>query len=102
MPEFAWLAGLIEGEGCFTLGQGKYLRFSLSLTDLDVLEMALSISGIGHINGPYTRKSGTKQYWIWQSQKNEDVRTLIGHIYDYMGSRRKAQINECLMAQGGN
>lgn len=63
--DIAWVAGLLEGEGYFGCRiattknrPGKaYLqvRICVNMTDEDVLRRAQSITGAGHINGPYTR-----------------------------------------------
>lgn len=35
--DIIWLAGLLEGEGCFLLERKKYTRIILSMTDKDVV-----------------------------------------------------------------
>ena len=35
--DIMWLAGLLEGEGCFSLAQGKYPLIVLKMTDGDVV-----------------------------------------------------------------
>lgn len=38
LTDVAWLAGLLEGEGCIRLFQGKYPLISLGMVDGDVVQ----------------------------------------------------------------
>ena len=38
--DLGWLAGLLEGEGCFRLNRGKYPVIALAMTDEDVVVKA--------------------------------------------------------------
>ena len=41
--DIAWLAGLLEGEGCFRLDKGKYPIIRLGMGDEDVVVRAASL-----------------------------------------------------------
>ncbi len=43
LTDIAWLAGLLEGEGWFTLRKGRYPVIGLSMTSGDVVAKAASI-----------------------------------------------------------
>jgi hypothetical protein len=103
--ERAWVAGLLEGEGCFfpieykTKGYGPYTyaRVAVLMTDLDVLQRLQEITGIGHINGPTPRKDPRhKPIWHWVASKNKESIILMRAVYPLMGERRRARIDEVL------
>jgi len=55
----AWLAGLVEGEGCIRLQKSnKSVGASVivQMTDGDVIERLQSITGLGCVTGPYYKK----------------------------------------------
>lgn len=56
-----WLAGLLEGEACFSLSGGKAnsARIALSMTDGDIVRRAAAILGTG-VKGPVQPKQPTK------------------------------------------
>lgn len=106
--ELAWLAGLLEGEGCFKIFQDtrpkldgtRSWRYAvyIKMTDLDVLERARDIGGVGTIctaNSP-SKPEHYKPSWQWQVQRNTDALWLMRTILPYMGTRRSAKIHEIL------
>jgi hypothetical protein len=103
--ELAWVAGLLEGEGCFfpieykTKGYGPYTyaRVAVLMTDVDVLQRLQEFTGIGHFNGPTPRKDPRhKPIWHWVASKNKESITLTKAVYPLMGERRRARIDEVL------
>ena len=94
--EIQWLAGLLEGEGCFHGYRGKYAnpKVQLVMTDSDVVERAAKIMDV----------SSTKQKHITLGGKNIYRANVYGPhavgwmmtLYPLMGQRRKAKIRECL------
>lgn len=96
-----WIAGLLEGEGCFYYNpkrrsKGSYMWIKLAMTDKDVIERAASIMNC-NIQGPYTR--------VGTTHKPVYVATLYGRyavawmmtLYTLMGERRKETIKEILL-----
>ena len=96
-----WLAGLLEGEGCFHFNPnrrsvGSYIWIKLAMTDKDVVEKAATIMGC-NVQGPYIRKGTT--------YKPVYVATLYGRyavawmmtLYQLMGTRRKEAIHKILI-----
>lgn len=58
--EIAWMAGLLEGEGCFTAEGGqrarfRYPRITLGMTDRDVVERA-SVLFDARVQAPITHR----------------------------------------------
>jgi hypothetical protein len=92
----AWLAGLYEGEGSCSLVHGR-LQVQIKMTDLDVLERALEIAGVGRIYGPYRRSEAWKPCWTFIVYREEDAQALLGRLRPYLLSRRGQQIDDALV-----
>lgn len=102
LQESTWLAGLLEGEGCFrvqmnntTPGSRDRLKVQLKMTDKDVIERAYSLAPGGTISLEKSKSPKHKDAWRleWQGQRAEN---LMRRIHSYMGERRHAKIAECL------
>jgi hypothetical protein len=98
MVDLAWVAGLVEGEGCFLPicrnGNEASLRVQVRMTDLDVLERLMSIVNIGNVTGPEYNGRNTPVY-TWQCGRTADSLALMWALYPYMGERRRKKIWEC-------
>lgn len=97
-----WAAGLIEGEGCFTIRKrpGKNctdLRITVGSTDEDVVRKLRIVIGFGSITyRPQPATRGNKPCWVWQVGRREHVYALCAALYPFMGLRRQARIRELL------
>ena len=98
--DFAWLSGLLEGEGSFytrTPIQGKVgarPEISIGMTDKDVLERAAPLMA-GKVYGPYT--AGGRKKPIWYVKKTGiGALSLMVSLFATMGERRQAQIQKAL------
>lgn len=108
--ELHWLAGILEGEGCFHLqskkSSGVYIQISMNMTDEDVVRKAQKIAGVGKVYGPYQRKApsgaAAKQVWLWQVMKQADAAALMMTLYPLMGQRRQNKITELLAVWRAN
>lgn len=101
----AWLAGLIEGEGCWYWrkpspngGRGG-LGLSVEMNDLDVLQTAHRIAGVGP--APRHKKVRTTRYGQsdshqWQVQSTAEVVALMFALFPWMHERRRATIRQLL------
>jgi len=98
IKDLYWVAGLIEGEGCFFLYESgnSCLRFSMSLTEKAVLEHAQKIIGLGTIRGPYHNKKRTKPFWVWGISRDRDVAALMMTLYPLMWDNRQETIDDLL------
>lgn len=96
--DIAWAAGLIEGEGCFTLhSDGKRAYFIMDMTDKDVLENFQKVFPNTNLRGPYVHKNKPHQKSRWRIDAYGDKCTeVMKAVYPYMGIRRKAKINSLL------
>jgi hypothetical protein len=100
--EVYWLAGLLEGEGCFTTNKqsyGIYPVVRIYMTDRDVLFKARQISGVGTIHGPYMRKGHRIPISAW-CVTGVPATALMKRVFPYMGERRRQRINELFELTG--
>jgi hypothetical protein len=90
----AWLAGLIEGEGCFYIQPGRTgsSLIKVQMTDEDVIRKCERIAGCGVITGPHHRVAGQKAVWTWTVARGKHVLALAYAIYPFMCSRRQAKL----------
>ena len=96
MPDIYWLAGLLEGEGCFTTQGASRMKLKLALVmnDLDIMQRAAVLLG-GHV-GPRQRQN-PRHHQSYQIQ-------LYGHLaagwmmtlYLLLGERRRKRIRTLL------
>lgn len=96
--DIAWLAGIIEGEGCINISKPNkgnsnyYARLNVKMTDYDVLAKAQRIFG-GSIKGPEIQDR-KKPAWSWQVANRKDLARILLAIVPLMGERRSAKILE--------
>lgn len=92
--EWAWAAGLFEGEGSILVtGRPGYgIRLQLKMTDEDVVRRFRDITG-GVVRGPYQSHQDDghkrKPYWMWQSDRT-DPRHILRRFEPWLGRRRAA------------
>ncbi len=111
--EIIWLAGLLEGESCFSVGTRsvrrgvgrKFPRVQVNMCDLDVLEHARKASGglgtpIQRVATPSRLKKEKEYGWTpsysWAVQGETEAYALMVMVYPWMGHRRKARIRELI------
>ena len=90
----AWLAGLIEGEGCFYVQPNKHGSsiIKVSMTDEDVILKARKISGCGKVHGPSNHIPGNKPVWTWTVAKASHVFALSFAIFPFLCKRRSEKL----------
>jgi hypothetical protein len=91
--ETLWLAGLFEGEGCFTTRRNRHeIRIALSMTDEDVvLKAAIAVGGPSVRVHSRKRKVHYKPTFEFELVGDRAV-TFCQRILPFMGQRRKARI----------
>ena len=93
--DLGWLAGLIEGEGCFSCnqaGDGRWTRrLQVTSTDLDVLERCQSITGVGTICMQRAETERTKTCWTWRVYRWAEIERVIALVFLDLGRRRRDQ-----------
>lgn len=95
--ELGWLAGWLEGEGCFCPSNNHgYRRVTISAKsiDHDVIKYVHTLTGVGTVS--FTRCVGRNDIWTWQVRVREDVTALASAILPLMHSRRHKRISEVL------
>ena len=96
--ELHWLAGLLEGEGCFTTKSGDHsrCRVIVKMCDEDVIDKAWELMPdakkytIEHKNPKHST------IYSLELMKQEKVVEVMLAVYPLMGKRRKARIDELL------
>lgn len=103
--EIAWLAGILEGEGCFTnsfQNGNDYStpRLQLSMTDKDVVEKAAVLLQ-SKVTSTDWRTKGDKAVFRTTLARRDDLKMILENIYPHMGQRRQNKIDELLQVLGG-
>ena len=90
--DLMWLAGLLEGEGCFRYAESPTLE--LQMTDEDVVARAAQITQRNYLVKKNRTVKGKHIYHLRVfSQHAIDI---MQELYPHMGARRKAQIDLCI------
>lgn len=107
--QLAWMAGYLEGEGCFSLGRGRYVQIFVASTDRDVIERVSDLWGGTHIG--VQRQAGTlpqsgapspNAQTLWRtSLSGKRADALLRAVKPLMGQRRRARIQEIMAARRG-
>jgi len=96
--QVAWIAGLVEGEGCISVGSchgWQRASVSVAMTDYDVILRLQQWSGVGCITAA-RRIAGKKQAWVWTVNKQVDLADLLSKIFPFLCSRRQAKAQSAL------
>ncbi|QIG69442.1 putative LAGLIDADG/HNH homing endonuclease protein [Rhizobium phage RHph_N3_13] len=99
-----WAAGILEGEGCFSLNKKKdrlntYISaIHCEMTDEDVIKSLFEIFKVGNYY-PIKKRADDiirKPSWRWTVYKQADVFGVLMKISPYMHSRRKEKISHLI------
>jgi len=99
LQALAWLAGLLEGEGCFTAGVASpSARIVLHMADRDVVERAARLLG-GEVS--LLRPATEKHKAMWRTEVGSvAAREAMELLLPLMGERRSSRIRELLANPG--
>jgi len=86
----AWLAGLLEGEGHFTVS-GKSVCIGVEMSDKDIIDRVKSTVGAGNLTGPRLRKN-YKPLYTWRLTMRPEIEQLAVYLLPHMGERRTKQL----------
>lgn len=93
-----WLAGLLEGEGCFAVRMDRRktpycpsLRVRCVMSDEDVMEKLVKLAGFGSLR-PTWKREGHKDLWSWDGCGSSLVKEFEIVLYPFLGIRRQKQI----------
>lgn len=99
MNDLYWLAGLLEGEGCFTITKmapGGSIVISVGSADLDVIERIKKIMGGPNIiQRRKANPKATKPHYQFQVCSRTAVAWMMT-LYTLLSVRRRARIMELL------
>ena len=94
LRDLYWFAGLMEGEGCFSLRRGCDLTIEVGSTDNDVIDRVKSIFDFGLVN-QRNLPSG-KVFHTWTVLGQTHAAGLMMTLLPLMGKRRSERIMQCL------
>lgn len=93
--QLAWVAGLLEGEGCFDFNRKPYPRVRMETTDHDTaLRLQAVVGGASTVNPRTKAKPHFKQSWMWRLSTASEAIALMRALYPMMSARRKQRIDE--------
>ena len=105
--ELMWVAGLLEGEGCFrwhrdNQQRGRYIyvrpRVICAMTDRDVIDRLQAVTGLGRVSLGRKTAPRHKDYWSWVVSRDGDAIALMRTLHPHMGDRRRAKIEDILIS----
>lgn len=105
--EYAWAAGVLEGEGCFAIFRRSDRRSTTGvaihceMTDEDVVLRLREVFGVGTIhlrpNVAGRRDArNRKPTWIWSVQNHAGIAEVILRVGIHLCERRRAKAAELL------
>lgn len=91
--EAAWVAGIIEGEGCIdgNASSARYARVRVEMADFDVIDRLHALVG-GRVSTPARRAAHHKPTRLLTVTKKDEVWPLLDAIEPWMSSRRAWKI----------
>lgn len=99
--EAAWLAGILEGEGCFDFNNGnnhQYPRIRIEMRDKDVIErVAVLCGGNGRVRET-TRIEKHHNTFKFQVCQKDRVQEVLAAIRPWMSERRGEKIDSMLVS----
>jgi hypothetical protein len=96
--ELYWLAGLLEGEGCFSArlnGGFRDILVTVQMTDRDVVEKVQRLTGIGTVGVKRDKRPNRKTLYEWYAT-GANAYQLMQRLLPLMGERRAAKITELI------
>src|SRR5574341_1862045 len=90
----AWLAGLLEGEGCFSR-RGNCVTIQLYMSDRDIVERSRRFVHAPSISERVSKRPNHKTCYYW-TLSGPHAASWMMTIYPLMGERRQARIRELL------
>jgi hypothetical protein len=95
----AWLAGIIEGEGCFQKGYGgrgreARINISVHMTDRDIVERVARLFGVSvYTYPPMKSRVGWKTSYLARTSGRKAL-AIMDAIEPFLGERRLATMRE--------
>jgi hypothetical protein len=96
--EVAWVAGIIEGEGCFSFKSNNQAAVIVCMVDKDVIDQLAAWTGVGVVVPKRARRSQYQDQWRWTVTAQNDFLALAEKIRPWMKARRGARLDEVCAA----
>lgn len=90
--QIAWLAGLLEGEGCF--GFSHHIFIALGMTDRDTVAKVAALLNT-KLRGPYRPSRGNKDMYYTTAYGYKAASWMM-ILFSFLSVRRRAVICEAL------
>ena len=95
--EWAWFAGLYEGEGSVVASlKNHQTHLTITSTDRDVLERARKIAGCGNINTWVPEQRNWRTRYTLTITRRDDVFYLLEKMRPWLGRRRTEQADKVI------
>jgi hypothetical protein len=91
--DLAWIAGIVEGEGCYSYSKSPNIQ--VSMTDGDVIDKLHALMAGSSRHSPWMRKDGYKPVHTLVVHGSDAIGWMMT-LYSFMGVRRRARIREIL------
>lgn len=95
----AWLAGIVEGEGCIHIRSKERSRgvaLIVAMTDEDIVARVHNIAGAGTVRQLAPRRHGYKTLHTWKVTYRHDVAAILNALLPHLGNRRSAKARSAL------
>ena len=93
----AWLAGLIDGEGCLDSPRGNP-RLRIKMSDMDIVLRAAAIMGATTYREDDPRPYVDRKPLLVAQTTGDNAVAVMRAVLPWMGSRRSAKITEIVLA----
>lgn len=95
LTDLHWLAGLLEGEGSFYLGESSTPSIVVTMTDLEPVRKASILMGSKSVTSSTVTSAGKRVYRTSLSRAKK-VRKLLLLLMPLMSPRRQGQIERLI------
>ena len=90
--DWAWVAGLLEGEGCFSFASNGYPRITLQMTDEDIVSRFANYFDVTYHHRPSKNPKHKDTYQV-AIIKTEKLIECYLELYNQLGSRRREKLD---------
>ena len=90
--DWAWVAGLLEGEGCFSFNSNGYPRITLQMTDEDIVSRIANYFDVSMHFRPSKNPKHKDTYQL-AIIKTEKLIECYCELYPFLGERRRGKLD---------
>lgn len=101
-PDFYWLVGLLEGEGCFSFRKPNAITIALGMTDEDVVARAARLMGGTYFRSVSGQKRNPRAKPMYITHAcGQRAFELMKAMRPFFGARRHAKVSSAIEAYRG-